>query len=278
MNRTELADFLRSRRARIQPSDVGLPIGRRRRTPGLRREEVAHLAAMSVDYYARLEQARGPCPSRQMIDALARALRLSDAERAYIIDLAGDAQPRSSGPPRDVPSGVLHLLDRLGDTPAFVTDAKWDVLAWNAMASALMTDFRALPERDRNAMRWLFGPSAPDPSDPATQCLAQEAVADLRAAAARYPDDDGVRQLVKDLRASSVWFATLWVAHDVRVRRTNRKRIEHPVVGWLEVDIETLLVPERDQRVVMYTTTPGTPSHEALQLLRVVGLQEFADR
>ncbi len=144
------------------------------------------------------------------------------------------------------------------------------------MSVILMTDFGALPERDRNAARWLFRPGAAEGAGEGERRLAHEVVADLRAASARYSDDAGVRDLVAELRASSEWFAALWDAHDVRVSRTNSKRIDHPVVGSIVVDIETLLVPERDQRVVIYTTSPGTPSHQALQLLRVIGTQDLA--
>jgi transcriptional regulator with XRE-family HTH domain len=152
VDRKELADFLKSRRERIQPQDVGLEAGPRS-TPGLRREEVARLAGMSVDYYIRLEQARGPRPSRQILGALARALRLTDDEREYVYNLAGERSAPPPGPPQEVPAGILHLLDRLDDTPAFVLDAKYDVLSWNALAAALITDFSALAPIDRNSIR-----------------------------------------------------------------------------------------------------------------------------
>lgn len=275
MNRTQLADFLRSRRARIQPTDVGLPAGRRRRTAGLRREEVASLAAISVDYYTRLEQARGPQPSRQVLASLARALRLSNAERAYLVDVATETRQAFTKPSSDVPAGILHLLDRLYDTPGYVLDAKWDILAWNAMADALMLDLSATPDRDRNAMRWLFMHAPAEEADESHHHRAQEAVADLLAAAARYPDDPGVRGLIADMTASSTLFAELWARHDVRVRRSTHKRVIHPVVGLLELDIETLLIAERDQRLVLYTAAPGTTSHDALRLLRVIGTQNM---
>lgn len=140
VDRQELAGFLRDRRARVQPQDVGLETGQRRRTPGLRREEVARLAGMSVDYYIRLEQARGPHPSRQILGALARALRLSDDEREYVYNLAGERGAPPAGPPQEVPAAILHLLDRMDDTPAYVIDAKYDVLAWNPLAAALLRD------------------------------------------------------------------------------------------------------------------------------------------
>ncbi|MGH9269784.1 MAG: helix-turn-helix transcriptional regulator, partial [Ilumatobacteraceae bacterium] len=218
MNQAQLGEFLRNRRARIRPTDVGLPTGRRRRTAGLRREEVASLAAISVDYYTRLEQGRGPRPSRQVLGSLARALRLSNSERAYLVDLVGETRSHVLGPPADVPSGILQLLDRLNDTPAYVTDAKWDILAWNPMAAALMSDLSELPDDRRNAMRWLFEHLSTDAGEEGVD-RAREAVADLLAAAARYPDDLGVRSLIAELGAVSALFTELWEAHDVQLQR-----------------------------------------------------------
>jgi transcriptional regulator with XRE-family HTH domain len=277
VNRVELAAFLRGRRALVQPSDVGLPAGRRRRTPGLRREEVAQLAGMSVDYYVRLEQARGPRPSRQMLGAITRALRLSDDERSYLYHLAGEVPGPPPGPPQDVRPGVLHLLDRLDDTPALVLDAKYDVLAWNPFAAALITDFSTIPPDERNIIwRYFTDPRARARHDPeGAHRFARESVADLRAAAARYPGDSGIRRLVDRLLAGSEEFAALWAAHEVRFRRSARKRLNHPAVGWLDLDCEALHIPERDQWVVFYTATPGSPSYEALRLLKVVGTQEL---
>jgi transcriptional regulator with XRE-family HTH domain len=272
MDREVLAAFLRARRAHVQPSDVGLGAGRGRRTPGLRREEVARLAAISVDYYIRLEQARGPRPSRQVLSALARGLRLSDDERAYLLNLVGES-PSPPGPSREVPPGIVRLLQRLGDTPAYVVDAKFEILAWNDMAAALVMDWSAVPPKERNAIRWLFVP--PRELDAGHGRLALESVADLRAAAARYPDDAGIAALVRELTEASPYFAELWSKHEVQVRRSTRCAMVHPVVGPLELDIETLVIPERDQRLMMFTAAPGTPSHEALRLLRVVGVQDL---
>ncbi|WP_141583066.1 helix-turn-helix transcriptional regulator [Actinomadura sp. WMMA1423] len=273
MDRQELAAFLRSRRARIRPADVGLPAGARRRTPGLRREEIAQLAGMSVDYYIRLEQGRGPRPSRQILAALARALRLSGDERGHLFHLAGEAPEPPAAPSQDVPPGILHLLERLDDTPAYVLNARHDILAWNALAAALMTDFAAMEPRDRNVVRWLFtGPAiARFGSDGYVEQLARESVADLRAAAGRYPGDPGIAALVAEVSARSPLFARLWDEGEVGIRRGSRKLMTHPVVGELDMHCDVLYVPERDQRVVLYTVTPGTPSAEAMKLLRVVG-------
>jgi transcriptional regulator with XRE-family HTH domain len=280
MDRQELAAFLRSRRARVRPEDVGLKAGTRRRTPGLRREEVAQLAGMSVDYYIRLEQGRGPRPSRQILAALARALRLTDDERGHLFHLAGEAPEPPAGPSREVPPGILHLLERLDDTPAYVLNARHDILAWNPLAAALMTDFAALPPEERNVIRWLFtGPAAARyDTDAYVAELAGDSVADLRAAAGRYPGDPGIAELVAEVSARSPLFARLWESGEVGIRRSSRKRMVHPVVGPLELHCDVLYVPERDQRVVLYTTTPGTPSHEALKTLREAGRDALAAR
>jgi transcriptional regulator with XRE-family HTH domain len=275
MDRAELAEFLRRRRGRVQPADAGLEAGGRRRVPGLRRQEVAQLAGMSVDYYVRLEQGRGPRPSRQMLAAISRALRLSDDERAYLYHLAGEVPGPPPGPPRDVRPGVLHLLDRLDDTPAMVCDASYDVLAWNPMAAALLGDFSALPPGERNLIWRFFTDSRSRRRHDAggVAAFARESVADLRAAAARYPGDARVRRLVERLRAASDEFAGLWAEQDVAVRRSARKRVRHPAVGWLDLDCESLHDPDRDQWIVLYTAAPGTPSHDALRLLKVLGTQ-----
>ncbi|MEU9076829.1 helix-turn-helix transcriptional regulator [Kitasatospora sp. NPDC004745] len=278
MDRAELAAFLRRWRARIQPSDVGLPAGGRRRTPGLRRQEVAQLAGMSVEYYIRLEQGRGPRPSRQMIGAISRALRLSDDERAHLHHLVGEPPLPPAGPPREVRPGLLHLLDRLDDTPAMVCSAARDVLAWNAMAAALLGDFSVLPPGERN-MIWRFftDPDTRARHDPdGAAKFALRAVADLRVAAARYPADSELRGLVDRLVAASAEFRELWARQDVEVRRSTRKRILHPVVGPLDLDCEALHDPHRDQWVILYTAAPGTPSHAALRLLKVVGSQDLS--
>lgn len=193
MNRGELADFLRRARARLDPSDVGLTAGARRRTPGLRREEVAHLAGMSVDYYTRLEQSRGPRPSRQMVTALARALRLTEDERDHLFHLTGEQPPRQEATSTHVRPGLLLVLDRLHDTPAMVVTDCGEVLAQNALSRALSGDVLARPPRGRNMIRRFF-------LDPAAQELfppedrperAREQVAGLRAVASARPTDPG---------------------------------------------------------------------------------------
>ncbi|MGK5627223.1 helix-turn-helix transcriptional regulator [Streptomyces sp. URMC 123] len=266
MDRAELAHFLRTRRARTHPSDVGLASNGRRRIPGLRREEVAQLAGISPDYYMRLEQGRGPRPSRQVLTALSWALRLSNDERTYLLRLVGEA-PTFAGTSREVPASVLILLERLEDVPAMVLDVTYDILAWNRMATALMVDFETLPVKERNTLRWLFFRQRPWLKTPDGWRFARECVADLRATG-RYPEDPAVRELVDDLCAHSPEFSVLWAGHEIEVQRSTTKRSVHPLVGELELDCEMLVIPGRDQRLMFYTAAPGSPSHKALQSLK----------
>ncbi|MBG0831123.1 helix-turn-helix domain-containing protein [Planomonospora sp. ID67723] len=272
MNRSELAEFLRNRRARLTPREAGLPEGGRRRTPGLRRQEVAQLAGMSIDYYIRLEQARGPHPSRQVLGSLARALMLSADERAHLFHLAGEAPAPGSRPPRDVPPGVLNLLEALEDTPAYVLDAKYDVLAWNPLAGLFLGGLDDMSPDDRNIIRWVFRSSdlRMPLCDPERGRFARAAVADLRAAAGRYPGDPGIRGLVAEMLGCSPEFAQMWATHDVEIQRDQRKRMHHPLIGLVEVTCQVLHVPDRDQRVVFYTTVTGSPAHDALRMLRML--------
>src|SRR5215470_2846346 len=212
VNRAELAAFLRARRARVSPQDAGLPAMGRRRTPGLRRQEVAQLAGMSVDYYIRLEQARGPRPSRQVLAALARALICTADEREYLFRVAGESPPQAPSPSRDVSPGIRNLIDSLPDTPAYVVDAKYDVLAWNALATHFIGDLSAFAPSDRNMIRRIFRlPATAVPwTDPDAVRFTRSTVADLRASYARYPADPGIRSLVTELLGSSPRFAEIW--------------------------------------------------------------------
>lgn len=277
MDREQLADFLKSRRARVAPADAGIDGGSRRRTPGLRREEVARLAGISVDYYARLEQARGPRPSRQVLGALGRALRLHDDERTYLFQLAGEQPGPPASPSPTVSAGIRHLLDRLDDTPAFVIDAKYELLAWNPMAVALMGDPALVMPESRNMIWNLFtGPAASEPaaSDPAASVFADECVADLRAASVRYPADEGIRSLIARLRAVSADFARRWDEHQVCVRRATTKRFDHPVHGELVFDCEVLDIADAGQKVIFYTAEAG--SHTAWVLCSLRRQPEYA--
>ncbi|MEU0469100.1 MULTISPECIES: helix-turn-helix transcriptional regulator [unclassified Amycolatopsis] len=269
----ELAAFLRTRRDRLRPADVGLPAGPRRRAPGLRREEVANLAGISTDYYTRLEQARSPQPPRDVLSGVARALRLSDEERAHLFHLAGE-QPDPAGPSADVPSGVRHLLDHLDEAAALVVDVKYEVLAWNPLAAVVFGDLAELSPRERNLARDRFlhsgGSRYPDPGE--------HFAVELRAAAAKYPDDPGIHELIEDLREGSAEFRELWSRHDVIVRRSRTKVLRHPRTGEFEVECEVLLVPDRDQRVILYTAAPGSAGQEALRLLGTPGALAPAHR
>ncbi|MEY9963949.1 transcriptional regulator with XRE-family HTH domain [Streptacidiphilus sp. MAP12-16] len=278
MDRAQLADFLRRSRVRLAPSDVGLPEGARRRTPGLRREEVAQLAGMSVDYYTRLEQQRGPHPSPQLLASLARALRLSSDERDHLYHLAGQVPPRASGTEGHVRPGLLLILDRLYDTPAQVLSDLGDVLAQNRMAMALFGDRSALPADSRNiVLHWFVDPSSHALFPEADrERLARTHVAQLRAVVAARPDDRRAAALVRRLLADSPEFAALWAEHDVAVRRSDTKTIVHPVVGEIELDCEVMLSGAHEQRLIVYTARPGSVGQERLELLRVVGLQDLS--
>lgn len=277
MDRAELADFLRRSRIRLSPSDVGLPEGARRRTPGLRREEVAQLAGMSVDYYTRLEQRRGPHPSVQLLAALARALRLTSDERDHLYHLAGQVPPRAATGGGHVRPGLLLILDRLHDTPAQVMSDLGDVLAQNAMAMALLGDNSALPVENRNLMvRWFVDPSSRARIPEADHGrLARGHVAQLRAVVAARPEDRRAAGLLRRLLAESPEFAALWAEHEVAVRRSDTKTVLHPTVGAIELDCEVMLSSAHAQRLIVYTARPGSVSQQRLELLRVVGLQDL---
>jgi len=269
LNRAELAAFLRSRRHRLVPADVGLPDAGRRRTPGLRRQEVAQLAGMSVDYYVRLEQARGPRPSRQVLSALARALMLTVDEREYLLRLAGEQPAPVAGPSREVSPGIRHLLDSLVATPAYVVDATYEVLAWNRMATHFIGDLSAFQESERNMIRWMFRRPDTDThwSDEDTLRFARTSVADLRAAYARYPGNPRLDSLVTELLGVSRRFAEMWAAHEVEVRRRIVKRVDHPLAGPLEFECQVLHIPDTDQRLIAYCAAPGSPTQAAFQRL-----------
>lgn len=280
IDRAELASFLRIRRERLSPQDIGLPANSRRRTAGLRREEVAMLAGMSVDYYTRLEQARGPQPSAQVLGSLSRALRLTRDEHDHLFHLSG-LMPENERhvPTEHVRPGVLHLLDKLDDTPALLVSDRGDVLAWNAMHAALMGDPGRFPLEHRNiAWQHFCNPEAAERFLPEDFVRSSEnIVADFRARLAARPDDNLLRALVEQLRERSQRFAELWERHDVKRRLFDYKTVLHPVVGRIELDCEVMFTPEHDQRLIIHTARAGTPAQQALQLLRVIGTQNMAE-
>jgi len=269
VNRDDLATFLRSRRDRLRPADVGLPDGDRRRAKGLRRQEVAQLAGMSVDYYIRLEQARGPHPSAQILAGLARALMLTADEREYLFRLAGESPPAVARPTREISPGIRNLLDSLPDTPAYVVDAKYDILAWNQLATCFIGDLSGFADTDRNMIRWMFRlPATEVPwSDEESVRFARSAVADLRAAYARYPADHGIRELVAELLALSPVFAEMWAAHDVESRQPLMKRFVHPLAGPLEFECQILHIGSTGQRLIVYCAAPGSATHATFRRL-----------
>jgi transcriptional regulator with XRE-family HTH domain len=269
VNRDDLATFLRTRRYRLRPADVGLPGAGPRRTPGLRRQEVAQLAGMSVDYYIRLEQARGPRPSRQILAALARALLLTTDEREYLFRLAGESPPPAASPSRQISPGIRNLLDSLPEAPAYVVDATYDILAWNRLATHFIGDPSEFAGPDRNMIRWMFRrPATTGPwSDPDAARFARSIVADLRAAYARYPADPGIAALVTELLGVSPPFAETWAAHDVESRRPLIKRVDHPLAGPLEFECQILRIPDTGQRLIVYCAAPGSATQAAFRRL-----------
>src|SRR5579859_7066023 len=232
--RTELAAFLWARRTRLSPRQAGLPAAGapgRRRTPGLRRQEVAQLAGMSVDYYIRLEQGRGPHPSRQVLSALARALMLTADERDYLFRVAGESPPPAPGPSREITPGIRHLLDSLPETPAYVVDAAYNVLAWNRLATHFIGDLSGY--EDRNMIRRSFRREPTDIiwTDEHFVRFTRATVADLRASYARYPGDTAIDQLVTEMLALSPRFAQMWAEYEVEVRAPMLKYVNHPQAG-----------------------------------------------
>jgi transcriptional regulator with XRE-family HTH domain len=277
MDKEQLADFLRRRREALQPGDVGLPKGLRRRATGLRREEVAALAQMSTDYYNRLEQRRGPQPSQQILTALAHALRLTTDERDHLFLLAGHAAPSRHVPSEHVSPGLLRILDRLDDTPAQVISDLGEVLSQNRLAVALLGDHTHFTGQARSFIwRWFTDASARDiyPSDDHDH-RSRVLVADLRSAVVRRGRDSRADALVSGLRSASEEFAVRWDAHEVAVRREDHKRIAHPLLGTIELDCQTLVAENEAQRLLIFTAPVGSKGAQQLQLLSVVGIQHF---
>lgn len=268
----DLATFLRSRRDRLRPADYGLPAGRRR-SPGLRRTEVAQLAGISVDYYVRLEQGRSARPSAPVLAGLARALKLTSDECDYLYRLASVEQPViPGGTDGHVRPALYRLLEGMMPVPAYIISRNMDVLAWNEMGSALIANFDALPKTSRNLLWLLF-------CDPTARTLyvdwegaARQGVTRLRLFAARYPEDQSLISLVGELSVRSPEFRRWWASYDVQDCSSGRKEFNHPVVGHLNLDWEALPLPDaNDQYLVTYTAPMGSPSQGSLDLLAVVG-------
>ncbi|MBO1334732.1 helix-turn-helix domain-containing protein [Streptomyces sp. VRA16 Mangrove soil] len=270
--RAELSEFLRTRRARLQPQDVGLPsAGRHRRVPGLRREELAQLAGVSVAYYTRLEQGNGRNVSSEVLDAIARALQLTDAEHAHLVQLARPTQTRRKAPaPRrqQVRPALRHLLDSMEGVPAYIGGARSDILAWNRMAAALFGDWGKMPPAERNWARLTF--LNPDYRELFRnwESKASDMVSYLRLYAGRNPEDPELSALVGELSVKSEQFRKLWATHDVKEKGHGVKRMRHPLVGELTLSYETLHLPDDDgQFLSVYHAEPGSDSAQALRLL-----------
>jgi transcriptional regulator with XRE-family HTH domain len=273
VDRAQLADFLRLRRQALQPEDVGLARGPRRRAEGLRREEVAALCDMSVDYYSRLEQARGPRPSEQMLAAIARGLRLTLDERDHLFRLAGHNAPTRMVRTDHVAPGLMRVLDRLQDTPAQVMSELGETLVQTPPARTIFGDETRFTGLARSVVyRWFTDPAARDVyprEDHDTQSRAF--VAGARAVFTKYGANSLAAATVDALLTESAEFAELWSAHEVNATHGYEKRLQHPEVGVLTVQCQRLLDPDQSQSLLVFTATPGTDSYDKLQLLCVIG-------
>ncbi|MER5527475.1 helix-turn-helix transcriptional regulator [Streptomyces sp. NPDC002677] len=280
MTATELGRALRRWRDRVAPDAAGLPAGGQRRAAGLRREELALLAGISVDYVTRLEQGRAVNPSVQVVEALARALRLSADERTYLFGLAGLVPPGPDVVPGYLTPSVQRLLDRLSGTPVAVSDAAMTLLVANPIYGALMGDPSGLRGFQRNGVwrNFLGWPTRVRHSPQERRAFETGMVAELRSTAARYPADRQLQRMITELRAGSERFAELWDAGVVGRLEASRKTIEHPQVGLLTLDCDQLRVEQHDLHILVYSAEPGTEAAEKLELISVLGTQSLAER
>ena len=275
IDRAGLAEFLRRRRESLQPSDVGLPQGVRRRTSGLRREEVAVLCSMSADYYSRLERERGPQPSEQMIAAIAQGLHLSLAERDHLFRLAGHNPPARGGTAEHISPGMLRILDRLDDTPAEIVTELGETLRQTRLGVALTSDLTRYTGPERSlGFRWFTDQScralyAPEEHGFLTRLF----TAGLRELATKRGPGSRAARFVELLQEQSAEFRDTWALHEVGLRPRDTKRFVHPELGALELSCQSLLDAESSQMLLVYTAVPGSESHEKLQLLSVIGAQ-----
>ncbi|GCE10696.1 helix-turn-helix transcriptional regulator [Tengunoibacter tsumagoiensis] len=267
--RQALGDFLRTRRSRIFPTEVGLPAGKRRRTPGLRREEVAQLANIGVSWYTSLEQGRDIHPSTEILSSIATALQLTFDERQHLFLLA-DMQRFHDELPLDeyISPALRRILEDLNPDPAYVMGRRWDYLAWNTAAEQVFTPSRISLPYAYNIVWRIFGNSERQSNDPDWEQKAQGILAEFRAESVQYADEEWFKQLIADLQQVSPEFRAWWPRHDVRGRLDGRKNIEHPVVGSLLFEHVTLQVPSNSHlKVMIYTPLPGTKTSEKLQFL-----------
>ncbi|MGW8764280.1 helix-turn-helix transcriptional regulator [Streptomyces sp. NPDC055815] len=276
-DRAELGRFLRARRESLRPADVGLVPGGRRRTPGLRREEVAMLANISTDYYERLEQARGVNPSEALLAALARALRLSTDERDHLYAVVGYQPPQGPSSEGYADPGLMHILDALKDTPAQIVDELGTVVIQNPMAAALLGPLTGRPGRESNgAWAWFTRPEVRRIyAEEEHEAISRVIVADLRAAVYRHGHHPAGQSLVDELLKKSPEFEALWELGEVATVRSTRKTILHPRAGRLDLQCDVVLSPNTGNRLFLYRPQPGTDAAERLAFLHVVGNQTF---
>ncbi|MDT7620069.1 MAG: hypothetical protein QOD82_2004 [Pseudonocardiales bacterium] len=273
-----MAQFLRTRREALQPEDVGLPRGQRRRAAGLRREEVAALCSMSTDYFSRLERGRGPQPSEQMVAAIARGLHLSMDERDHLFVLAGHNAPQRTLRADHVNPGMLRILDRLDDTPAQIITALGETLVQTRLAVALLGDQTGFTGPARSLVyRWFTDPGSRSiyPAED-HQLHGRVFTAQLRVVAAREGRGSRAAGLADRLLELSPEFAALWTDHEIGVRYTEQKKLLHPEIGLITLQCQMLLDPDQSQSLLVFTATPGTEDHEKLQLLSVIGGQRLS--
>lgn len=276
----QMGATLRAWRGRLSPETVGLPVDRTRRSPGLRREELADLAGLSVDYLVRLEQGRALSPSEQVVGSLARALRLSQDERDHLHRLAGLGPPQGQRVVDDIPPSMQRLLTLLDSTPVAVFAADWKLVWWNPRWAALFGEPTRIRVEERNLVRLRFPvasdrgrltswPVIPDNAEAADRAL----VADLRQAAARFPDDPRVTDLVADRLAGNPRFAAFWAEAAVGRHAEDRKTIRHPVIGEVSVDCDVLTDGDTELKIVAYTAVPGSEDESKLKLAGIISSQ-----
>jgi len=273
----ELAVILRAWRDRLAPESAGMPRGSGRRAPGLRREELAALAGVSVDYLVRLEQGRSTSPSPQVLASIARALRLTNDERDHLYRVAGAPVPTSADVPRHLSPSIQRIVDRLGDTPAAVFSATWDLISWNPLWAALQGDPSGYSGNSAN-LAWrvfLAGETPVIQSAGEPDAFEHDLAAELRSASGRYPEDRQLAALIATLLESSPRFAELWAFARVATHLSSRKIITVDGIGPITLDCDVLMAPGSDLRVVVYTAEPGSTDAARLDLLRVAGLQSL---
>ncbi len=270
-----LGQALRHWRDRTSPTDLGLPLGGVRRAPGLRREELAQLAGLSVDYVVRLERGRATSPSLQVLASLARALRLTATERDHLYLLAGQAPPTTGQISPHIPPSVQRLIDQLNGSPLSVHDAAWNLISFNPLWAALMGDPSPWRGKDRN-IAWRHFTHLPTrvTHTPDQEIRLEIAlVSDLRSSAARYPKDTHLTALITSLRSASDRFDDLWDSHTVGFHTTDSKTVHHPDLGPVTVDCDTLTIPGNDLRIAICSPPAGTATAHQFALLNTIGTQ-----